>query len=52
MLLQLHDEIIIETPDDETEKVKKIIKEEMESAIKLSVELLVEVEIGNSWYEI
>lgn len=52
LILQIHDELIIETPDDETEKVKKIIKEEMESAIKLSVELLVEVEIGNSWYEI
>ncbi|WP_311487774.1 DNA polymerase I [uncultured Helcococcus sp.] len=52
LILQIHDELIIESPDDELEKVKKIIKEEMENAVDIGVKLLVDVEVGDSWYEV
>ena len=40
MLLQVHDEIILQVPKDELETVKKLVKETMESAIDLSVPLI------------
>ncbi|HOQ40040.1 MAG TPA: DNA polymerase I [Fervidobacterium sp.] len=43
MTLQVHDELIFEVPDEETEIVKQIVKEEMENAVKLRVPLLVDV---------
>ena len=51
IVLQIHDELIIETVIEEKEEVTKILKECMESATKLSVPLTVEVEEGNSWYQ-
>lgn len=51
MVLQIHDELIIETLVEEKEEVGKFLKECMESAAKLSVPLTVEVEEGNSWYQ-
>ena len=50
LILQVHDEIMLETPEVEKEKVKEIVKEEMENAAKLSVELKVDVEEGKDWY--
>ena len=50
LILQVHDEIMVETPEVEKEKVKEIVKEEMENAAKLSVELKVDVEEGKDWY--
>lgn len=51
LILQVHDELIIETPVNEIEKVKEIIKYEMENAVKLNVPLLADTECGRSWYE-
>lgn len=52
MILQIHDELIIETKIDEVEKVKEILKDEMESAVVLDVDLIADVEVGESWYEV
>ena len=51
IVLQIHDELIIETVIEEKEEVTKLLKECMENAAKLSVPLTVEVEEGNSWYQ-
>ncbi|MBB4807732.1 DNA polymerase-1 [Chryseobacterium defluvii] len=51
MLLQVHDELIFESPTDEVEAASKLIKTEMESAVKTQVPLLVEVGVGNNWLE-
>ena len=51
MLVTVHDEIVVDCKKDEFEIVKKLLKEVMESVIKLEVPLLVEVEYGNNWYE-
>ena len=51
MLLQVHDELIFESPIDEVEVAKNIIKTEMENAIETQVPLLVEVGVGNNWLE-
>ena len=52
MLLQIHDELIFEAPSDKAEDYGKMIRSEMESAIKLSVPLKVSVEVGESWGEL
>ena len=49
MLLQVHDELVIETPNDEVEKVAKIIDEKMEKIHKLDVPIKVDTEVGNNW---
>ena len=51
LILQVHDELIIETHKDELELVKDIIKRNMESALTLSVPLTAEVHFGDSWYD-
>ncbi|GAA5098618.1 DNA polymerase I [Chryseobacterium ginsengisoli] len=51
MLLQVHDELVFESPIDEVELAKNIIKMEMENAIETQVPLLVEVGIGDNWLE-
>lgn len=51
IVLQIHDELLIETYLDEKEEVKELLKTSMESAAKLSVPLLVDVEEGASWYQ-
>lgn len=50
MLLQVHDELIFEVPNDELETVKKIIPRTMDSAVKLNVPLKVESHWGKTWY--
>ncbi len=52
LILQIHDELVIETPRDLLEDVKCILKEEMESAIDLNVDLAVNVSQGASWIEL
>jgi DNA polymerase-1 len=49
--MQVHDELIVECPDDSVELVKRILKEEMEGVAKLSVPLTVEVTSGKNWLE-
>ena len=51
IVLQVHDELLIETYEEEKEQVKTLLKQCMESAAKLSVPLTVEVEEGKSWYQ-
>jgi DNA polymerase-1 len=51
MLLQVHDEIILEVPKDELEAIEKLVKETMESAIELSVPLVADESAGQTWYE-
>ncbi len=49
LLLQVHDELIFESPREEVETVRRLVKEEMESVIALRVPLRVSVESGPSW---
>ena len=51
MLLQVHDELVFEAPENEVEIAKKLIKENMEHAYKTEVPLLVEVGVGKNWLE-
>ncbi len=51
LLLQVHDELIVECPEAERERVSAILKQEMEQAASLSVPLTVEVKSGKSWAE-
>lgn len=51
LVLQVHDELLIEAHQSEVEKVKQILKEEMEQAADLEVPLEVDMHTGNSWYE-
>ena len=50
MLLQVHDELIFDVPNDELEEIKKLVPSVMDSAIKLDVPLKVESAYGKSWY--
>lgn len=51
LILQIHDELIVEAPFADADKAARILKEEMEQACKLSVPLTVDVEEGTSWYD-
>lgn len=51
LILQVHDELIIEAPKEEKDRVSKILKEEMEGAATLSVPLLVDMSEGDNWYD-
>ena len=51
VVLQVHDELLVETPLEEKEQVRQILVEEMVGAVELKVPLLVEVEEGMDWYE-
>jgi len=51
LILQVHDELIIESPKCEVEKVKVLLVEEMERATKLNVPLKVDMKSGHSWYD-
>ncbi|MEZ4712379.1 MAG: DNA polymerase I [Caldilineaceae bacterium] len=51
MLLQVHDELVLELPPAERDTVVSLIRETMESAYKLDVPLKADVEIGQNWYE-
>lgn len=51
LILQIHDELIVECPDEEVENVKNILVDCMENAAQLSVPLTVDVESGKSWID-
>ena len=51
LLLQVHDELLIETAPDEVDEVKRILDEEMKGAADLSVELEIDTHTGKNWYE-
>lgn len=51
LVLQVHDELIVEAPQTEADRVSAILQEEMESAADLKVRLAAEVHIGETWYD-
>ena len=51
LVLQVHDELIVECPEEETERVKALLTEEMESVVDYSVPLIAEAHAGRSWAE-
>lgn len=51
LVLQVHDELLIETHHTEIDKVKEILREEMEQAAVLAVPLEIDMHTGNNWYE-
>ncbi|HUM56040.1 MAG TPA: DNA polymerase, partial [Bacillota bacterium] len=52
LILQVHDELIVEALKEEQEAVSKLLKENMESAMELNVPLFVELNTGKNWYEL
>jgi DNA polymerase-1 len=51
MILQVHDELIFNVPEEEIETMKELIRDGMENAMKLKVPLSAECAIGKTWYE-
>lgn len=51
LILQVHDELIVEAPQHEVEQVKALLQEEMQAAAKLKVLLKADVGIGKTWYD-
>jgi DNA polymerase-1 len=51
LILQVHDELIIEAHQDIAEEVRALLKSEMENAARLSVPLTVEISVGKTWYD-
>ncbi len=51
LILQVHDELIVECPDSEAEAVKAVLKEEMENAVNLAVPMKADAGVGRTWYE-
>lgn len=51
LILQVHDELIVEAKEDCADKVAALLKEEMENAVKLTVPMTVDVNIGKTWYD-
>jgi len=51
LIMQVHDELIVEAKEEEAEYIKKLLKEEMEKAADLRVSLVADVHIGETWYD-
>jgi DNA polymerase-1 len=51
LILQVHDELIVESPEGEAEKAASLLTEEMQGAVSLSVPMTAEAKIGKTWYE-
>ncbi|GAG10241.1 unnamed protein product, partial [marine sediment metagenome] len=49
LILQVHDELLLEAPEDELETVKSLVKERMENVVELSVPLVVDVGFAKNW---
>lgn len=52
MLLQVHDELIFESPPDEIDRLRELVKHCMENALLLDVPLVVDIKIGQNWYDV
>jgi DNA polymerase-1 len=52
LILQVHDELVLEVPEGEVDRVKPMVKEKMEGACALSAPLVVDVKVGRSWMEV
>ena len=51
VVLQVHDELVMEAPEEEVEEVSRVVREEMEGAASLKVRLAVDVGSGRNWLE-
>ena len=51
MILQVHDELLIECRRDQAQEVSALMREEMEHTVQLAVPLTVDVQIGDNWYD-
>ena len=51
IVMQVHDELIVEAPTSQVERCKEILRREMEAAVSLSVPLTVDVTSGNNWLD-
>ena len=51
LILQVHDELIVEAPEEEAEQAAAIVTEEMQAAISLSVPLVADSSVGKTWYD-
>ena len=51
LILQVHDELIVETPQETADAVRELARQEMEAAASLSVPLLVDAKVGRTWGE-
>lgn len=51
LILQVHDELIIDTLSEEVEQVKKLLKDNMENAIELAIPISVDMNVGDNWYD-
>ena len=51
LILQVHDELLIEAEKEELEQIEDILEEQMEKAADLQVPLIVDMHTGQSWYE-
>lgn len=51
LILQIHDELLIETRDDEVEEVRQVLSHEMQNACELAVKLEIDLHTGTDWYE-
>ena len=52
MVINVHDELLVEAPKKESKQVAEILKREMETAVKLDVPLTVEVGTGDNWMDV
>lgn len=52
LILQIHDELIIETYADEEQQIRALLKDNMENAVSLTVKMLADINEGSSWYEL
>ena len=51
LILQVHDELIVEAPESEAEKAAALLREEMENACRMDVRLTADVHTGETWYD-
>ena len=51
LILQVHDELIVECPEEEAQQVCVLVREEMEAAVKLAVPMEVDAKVGKDWGE-
>ena len=51
LILQVHDELIVEAPEEEAEKTAAILTEEMENAVSLRVPMIADSSVGKTWFD-
>ena len=51
LILQVHDELIVEAPQEEADEIARLLKEEMEGAVSLSVPMVADAHVGKTWYD-